>query len=388
MKKIIASAVGLMLAGGVAATTASAVESQFGGYWRTRMYVQDNYDGVDSSAISVTDTRTRLYYTAKFSDDFKFVNKFEWNSTWGDNVGGDIGTDGMGIFRIKHSYIDVDFGNVNVKVGMQGWAPAKGAIFDDDFAGIKVAAKFGNVTFPVTYAMVDSEDADLDGNGDRHVIMVDPIIKISDMVTVTPHVAYETRTETKRDIYWVGAEVDVKMDAVSFWGMGLYNGGEVGGTDVNAFLLAAGVDAGIVHGNAFYASGDDDAADNDQEAFQTISPYYVWAEIMGPGMIDTNSSNNAPGGDLSNTWAANVGVTVAPMDKMSVSFDVWYAQLAEEIMVGASMEDELGLEFDGKVSYKIMDNLNADFVLAYLVSGDATGDEDAMEAALRLSLSF
>ena len=44
MKKIIASAVGLMLVGGVAVTTASAVESQFGGYWRTRMFFQDNFD--------------------------------------------------------------------------------------------------------------------------------------------------------------------------------------------------------------------------------------------------------------------------------------------------------------------------------------------------------
>ncbi len=43
MKKIIATTVGLMLAGGVAATSAMAVESQFGGYWRTRAFFMDNY---------------------------------------------------------------------------------------------------------------------------------------------------------------------------------------------------------------------------------------------------------------------------------------------------------------------------------------------------------
>ena len=43
------------------------------------MFFQDNFTQPDSS-YNRTDNRTRLYYTAKFSDDFKFVNKFEFNS--------------------------------------------------------------------------------------------------------------------------------------------------------------------------------------------------------------------------------------------------------------------------------------------------------------------
>jgi hypothetical protein len=98
MKKIIASALGLMIAGGVAATTASAVESQFGGYWRTRAFYQDNF--TQDSDYWRIDNRTRLYYTAKFNDDFKFVNKFEFNSNWGDAEGGDVGADGL-TFKVK-----------------------------------------------------------------------------------------------------------------------------------------------------------------------------------------------------------------------------------------------------------------------------------------------
>jgi hypothetical protein len=102
MKKIIASAVGLALVGGVAVTTASAVESQFGGYWRTRMFVQSDFTGQDEGgAYNRTDTRTRLYYTAKFNDDLKFVNKFEFNTSWGDANGGDIGADGD-TFKVKN----------------------------------------------------------------------------------------------------------------------------------------------------------------------------------------------------------------------------------------------------------------------------------------------
>ena len=54
---------------------------------------------------------------------------------------------------------------------------------------------------------------------------------------------------------------------------------------------------------------------------------------------------------------------------------------------------ELGVELDGKLSYAIMDNLNADLVFAYLFAGDsfdtpAYSDEDIMEGGLQLSLSF
>ena len=100
MKKIIASAVGILMIGGVAATNASAVENIFGGYWRTRIFSETDFNGVDSSYNRV-DNRTRLYYTAKFTDDFKFVNKLEWNTNWGDDNGGDIGADGTSILRIK-----------------------------------------------------------------------------------------------------------------------------------------------------------------------------------------------------------------------------------------------------------------------------------------------
>ena len=130
MKKIIASALGLMMVGGVAAS-ASAVENQFGGYWRTRMFVQDEFDQ-DGSYFRI-DNRTRLYYTAKFSDDFKFVNKFEFNSNWGDDEGGDIGADGD-TWKVKNSYADFTLGSVNTKLGIQGAVLARGFLFDDDFS--------------------------------------------------------------------------------------------------------------------------------------------------------------------------------------------------------------------------------------------------------------
>ncbi|MBI5678545.1 MAG: hypothetical protein HZC52_08705, partial [Planctomycetes bacterium] len=75
---------------------AAAFESEFGGYWRTRAFSEWGFTGASDASSANTsnakdteriDTRTRLFYTAKFSDNLKFVNKFEMNATWGGSVG-------------------------------------------------------------------------------------------------------------------------------------------------------------------------------------------------------------------------------------------------------------------------------------------------------------
>ena len=67
-----------------------ALEHQFGGYWRTRFFTQQQFTGdnrndriedADGEFVrgdqSRVDTRTRLFYTAKLNDKLAFVNKFE-----------------------------------------------------------------------------------------------------------------------------------------------------------------------------------------------------------------------------------------------------------------------------------------------------------------------
>ncbi len=430
MKKIIATTVGLMLVGGVAATSAMAFESQFGGYWRTRFTFDDNLRGAlpagksapidedgtrvarlvngnpaaannDTGSNYLTDTRTRLYYTAKFNDHFKFVNKFEFNTTWGDANGGDIGADGAGNFLIKNSYVDYTMGMVNATVGIQHGRIARGLLFDDDFSGAVVTADFGSFALPVLYATAVDEEVrstpiDPYTKGDANMVAVMPTIKISDALQITPEFIYGNAAWGQNhalntdfdatDLYWAGVDIDLKLDAVSAWGTFVYNGGQVDDNDVSAFLAAVGVDAGIVHGQAFYVSGDDDAKDTDRDEFQSpLGSSFYWSEIMGFGVFDNKASNGSPADHLTNIWAANVGVTLKPADKLTASFDAWYAQLVEDDVAG---NNELGLEFDGKLTYALEDNLNVDLVFAYLVAGDATGDEDVIESGVQLSLAF
>ena len=170
MKKLL---MGLLAAGLVVAMTvpAMAFDSEFGVYWRTRAYMQKNFTGSDTEAKDVqqVDTRTRLFYTAVFSEDFKFVNAFEFNNTWGDTVGGDIGTDGTGIFRIKHSYANFNLGPVNFLIGLQPRVLHRGFVFSDDFAGAAITFKGEGFQIPFIWMKAyeggtgnDKNDFDVD----------------------------------------------------------------------------------------------------------------------------------------------------------------------------------------------------------------------------------
>jgi hypothetical protein len=101
---------------------AAALENQFGGYWRTRFYINKDFTGEDQTNgrnYEVVDTRARLYYTAILNDNLKFVTKFEMDSVWGQGPLGDIGADGKEL-EIKNAHIDANFWGLNWKVGIQG----------------------------------------------------------------------------------------------------------------------------------------------------------------------------------------------------------------------------------------------------------------------------
>ncbi len=393
MKKIF----GVLVAGLVcaaAAMPAAAVENEFGGYWRTRAISMQNFNGTDDPGTqSYVDTRTRLYYTAKFNDKFKFVNKFEIDNGWGDTVGGDIGADGKQ-FEIKNSYADFFVGEHNFKVGVQPGKIARGFLFDDDFAGLTASFKVGSIMLPFMWMKVEDNDLVVDpAPSDRDYMAVSPVFNINETLSINPYLFIDKQQGTDTMLFYLGADVNAKMDGMTAWGTAILETGETNDQDTMAFLLAAGADAGLVHGQIFYASGDEDPADDDYDQFGLHfnvgkGQTYYWAEIMGEGIFDGVRSNNAPGTKVSNVMAANIGATVKPMDKLTLTGDIWYAQLAEEKMVNGSMEDELGLEIDLKATYMVLDNLKLDVVAAYLMAGDATGDEDPIELGAQLSFSF
>ena len=110
---------------------ASALENQFGGFWRQWFYTNQNFTGEDQTEamdFTLMQTRTRLYYTAVINDNLKLVNKFEMDGAWGDTGYGDIGADAKSYFEIKNTYVDFNLGSTNVKLGTQG-SPASPVAF-------------------------------------------------------------------------------------------------------------------------------------------------------------------------------------------------------------------------------------------------------------------
>lgn len=392
MKKIIVSAIGIIMIGGVTTTTASAVENVFGGYWRTRIFSQSDFSGT-SSSFNRADNRTRLYYTAVFNDDFKFVNKFEFNTNWGDDNGGDIGADGTSIFRIKNSYSDFTLGNVHTKLGIHAGVLARGFMFDDDFSGATVTMNFGNVSVPLIWARVNGEYVS-EAEVDEDILSAMANIEVGDAGKITPYLVYHgSNGVSELESFYLGVDADMKFGDAKTWGTLIYQGGTAeNGDDNKGWLAAIGGSVNVVHGRFFYATGDDNPSDGDNDEFAGVpGRSYYWSEIMGYGIFDNTVSAGSPADRISNIFAVNVGVKAKPMDKWTLSADLWYAQLAEENTLG---NDELGTEIDLKATYKVMDNLNLDLVAAYLFAGDATAEtgmineEDPVEVGARLSLNF
>jgi len=372
---------------------AAAVESEFGGYWRTRFYTNQNFTGEDDSEakdFSFVDTRTRLYYTAIFNENLKFVNKFEFDATWGSSAGsrggsspgnkgyGNIGADGANI-EIKNTYADFNLGPVNAKVGVQGGTLARGFLFSDDFSGAVVAFKGDSVTVPFLWIKAFEGGVGKDANDfDADYLALAPSFKVGGF-SVNPYVMWAYSDDVSKynpsfhipladtndggdtisantfgtadelSVYYVGVDLDANFDMFSLWFTGIYEGGTMDlksgdDIDVSAYLGAVGADASIgmidVRAQVFYASGQDfKDDDNEINAFFVPSPgdftaqSYYWSEIMGYGMFDYQGSNNSPTDKISNILAANIGATVKPMDKLKIALDVWYATLAEDIYV-------------------------------------------------------
>lgn len=388
---------------------AAALENVFGGYHRTRIYTLQNFTGEDETEAqdwTGADTRTRLYYTAKFSDNLKFVTKFEMDAVYGDDRYGDFGADGIAV-EVKNTYLDFSLGAASFKVGVQGGAIGRGLVIDNDWAGIN--AGFGADAFSVNFLWMKPYEGGtgLDANDmDVDVYALDATVNAGP-ASINPFVAYVFSEEAggpdagwgnlpyagEVSLWYLGVGVDVGP----VWFTGIYQGGDLGDSDMDvaafALVAGAGFDFGPVnaHGSILYGSGDDDAADDERNDYFTPGGMmsYYWAEILGYGTFDRDVSAGSPADQITNLIAVNGGVSFKAMPDLTLSLDLWYATLAEDNAAG---DNELGIEIDFALKYMLLEKVRLDFVAAYLAAGDATytGDNEAdpIEVGARLSIGW
>jgi len=235
-----------------------------------------------------------------------------------------------------------------------------------------------------------------------------------------------TKLLDRLDMHQVGIDINIDEEKYLFWFSGAYQFGDARVTDsdnVTGLELADIFPAGAagqkvefdgltlslggsvkpmpvfdMHGEFIYATGektspDDIAGLKDKKLSRYVvfsSASHPWAEIMGLGMFGNQYSIGSPGDEITNLVAYNLGVTVKPLEKLSVTLDYWHAELEEEDGFGNT---ELGTELDLKIACEIIKELKLDIVGAYLWAGDATSingesTEDPYELGVQLTYKF
>jgi hypothetical protein len=275
---------------------AAAFENEFGGYWRTRFASQTDYSGTNSPALGAptttyalnsktgvvdattartslnkdqnfVDTRTRIFYTAKFSENLKFVNKFEFNAGWGTNGSyGQLGADNQdrtknsdgtyspanNTFRVKASYVDFKLAEQRFTVGVQDFVLARGYIFNDDAAGIKAIFKVNDAIYlPLIYMKMYeggagySSSSNSNSNYDVSAYVFYPTIFLNKDNTLKPHVSYITSENASlamaKNNYLAASyqnagntAVQLPITAIDVWTAGLEYDGKIGIFDLGA----------------------------------------------------------------------------------------------------------------------------------------------------------
>ena len=420
------------------AMPAAAFENEFGGYWRTRFYTDIGFSGSDIAAknqdTNAVDTRTRLFYTAKFSENLKFVNKFEVNATWGGNGGyGQVGADNSGAdtFRVKNSYVDFKLAEQRFTIGVQNFQLGRGYLLDDDASGIKAMFKVNDsIYLPLIFLkMYEGGYGKVAGNSasnyDLNAYVFYPTLYINKENTLKPHVAWMFSENgslatakntnffndptsatylpgvTKLDLWTAGLEYDGKIGIFDLGATGIFQFGNVtvpaaayGGHDQlnfngNLFDLFGGVNLGLanVHVKGIYSSGnkhgEDPAKSGNLAGFvtpgkrDTWGASYYWAEIMGEGIIDNQAPLGAPDDKISNVYIANLGGSYKLLADLKFSADLWWANRAQDVAIATDLTRQsqrysstLGTELDLVATYTIVDNLKVDLIGAYLWAGD------------------
>jgi len=367
-----------------------------------------------------------------------------------NSVYGDPGADGISV-EVKNSYADFNTGPVNWTVGVQPFALFREFYISDDASGIVARYKvLDNFVLAGSWLKLYEGGSDSGNNEDIDSYTLSGAFWFSENISIKPSISYARASELNTlvalgldgspalaglgytstglidkagaagtinatppfgevELFTYGFDFDASFDMFGVWATLIGQSGDVeqntaGVSDVDfkGWLGALGGNVALgavdLHGQFMYSPGDDDANDTDIDNFFASNGSYYWSEIMGLGMFDNNNPTNTPGDKIFNLMAIGVGATFAPMDKLKIKTDLWYAEREEDIVFNAGTpqqrkENELGTELDVVVTYELVEGLNLDLVGAYLWAGDAVSadgnnDEDPYEFGARLSLSF
>jgi hypothetical protein len=185
---------------------------------------------------------------------------------------------------------------------------------------------------------------------------------------------YKGYAQYKMDNFFVNAEV------------GYYTGDQTATVDYDSLgaMLQVGAkfDALTVSGMYFYAEGDDNTADSDNNSFLSgvgavgtgteFEPLYILTGRTA-GLLNRDQASSAYAADMTNSGvhAFILAADYTVSDRLALHGAIAYAQADKENKATyLDRDDEYGFEYNVGAAYKLLDNLTYEAHFGYLDTGD------------------
>ena len=390
--------------------------------------VDVNGEDADHSG-SLANSRARLKFQANAGKELSGTIFFEMDSaTWGDANGT---RNSMGYWNadraaveVKHAFFDVavPYFGVNVPIsmrfGIQPFAIRPNWYMVTDGAGVNVSFNADPVNIQAFWAKPYEGKIYAADDTNVYAAVVSGTVE---GFTLGAHGAYWDINEyplpvanspigqqanAQADLYWFGGYADGKYAGFQFQADFIYNGGEVNYLDGDqtklggwiaalaadfpyecwdfggGFWYATGADANSSKNKAYLVPPGSEAGMNGSFAAKWGSVYFGPGGWRGEHATATNSLHSSPSGaGLGGTWGASLyaGLKVTPWYKVYLNAMYLGDTTKNANTAGTAMDDTgewrddngIGLEFTLTNIFQVYKNLTMDFVLGYMLAGDA-----------------
>jgi hypothetical protein len=372
----------------------------------------------DSDASEIFgEVKYRIWFIG--TDDEKKVKGvlgFEFGGKkYGETPGVDFGGDDN-IFELMHAYTDFElpfYKEARLSLGLQPVGLNKW-VWSDNAAGVKLNAKYGDLGYSLSWFRNDNKFTtpfptvpNVEEARDVYALDVKftpqnmPKFNLFAIYSWEDEVALTTAGTASKDTeIWLGAAIDGQAGPLFYGATAIYLTGEAEGgalaqdLDRKAYFLNAEATykAGKsrIKGGWMYASGDDDANDDDVENYDVIDIYVpIGSVVIFDSYADDNTAATSPYIQDRGYNLLYAGIDVDLNDKTTVGASYFWHNTAEDIIA----DKDLGHEIAVRAAHKITKNLTAGIQAGYLIGGDAwdelglNGDSDDIfvtDASIRL----
>jgi len=372
----------------------------------------DQLDGGSDDHRAYIDQRVRLRMDIKASEKTSARIHIEHVNTWGDgwrwgDSAWDFNDNAKGVFKVGNykeaddfslveAWINHDFGSFSIKAGHMPLALGYKLFFDHTKEGDDAIVIYGssnNVHWAGVVAKFSEGHRGINDDTTAYAVLAS---YKGDNFNISGDIVY---VDSQSGIIASNPALAIGS-AIHGWNFGFRGDFNLGGVKVkgdielqtgtleesNGAVCTANVDCdfkgyafmiGAEYGlgntkltlEYFYGSGDDNPNDSDLDMFVTS----LSAVQYGPYIYGYKSSDTASGGPgISNLQRLSFTASTKVSKDLSLTGAIHWLKAAEDVSInGATADDDLGWEIDGKVVYMLDKNLKYWIEGGVLFTGDA-----------------